>query len=308
MRTATEDSLRILFSTGEVSGDIAAAALAAALRRACPGADLVGVGGPRLAHAGMRLLFNTNHLGSVGITEPLNAVPGSLKALRRIRRSVRESPPSAAILVGHDVFNMVLARWLRKKGVLTLAYFPPQVWLWRAVARRIGSLYDHVLTSFREEHEVYARAGAKVHFVGHFLLDEVGAVSPAARDAARAALGIPPGGRVIGVFPGSRSHEIRSIGPVLLDAAMRLHARRPELRFVLPVADPCNETDVRRLLDSRARPLPVLLTRDGRGSLAACDLAMLCSGTVTLEAALQKIAILLIVVDNQDDTAFGGLL
>jgi lipid-A-disaccharide synthase len=281
---------RILFSAGEVSGDLAGAALAEALRATGPDLELIGVGGDRMRAAGVDLLLNSNHLGSVGITEPLATTPGVWRAFQVIRRSVLERPPDAAVLIGQEVFNMLLARWLRTRGVRTFAYFPPQVWLWQALARPIARCYDCILTCFPDEHRVYEGAGGPpTRFVGHYLLDQVQLVTTERQSQARRSLGLSPRDRVVGVFPGSRRDEVEKVGPAMLDAVRRLAADQPTPRFVLPIADPFLEPCLREMVSSRRLEGTVSLVTNSRDVLAACDVALLCSGTVTLEAAIMGV-------------------
>ena len=283
----------ILVSTGEVSGDVIGARLAEELRELSPGIQLTGVGGGRMKRAGVEILFDTNHLGSVGITEPLATIPGIVRSFTRVHRHVLRKPPQAAVLIGHDMFNILLARWLRSRRVPTVAYFPPQVWVWRAGARPIAASYDLVLTSFREEHDVYRQAGASVVFVGHYLRD-LPEVSPEMRRTARESLRLEPQGRVIGLFPGSRHHEVRALGPILLDTAKRMLARDASLKFILPVADPSLADRLRGMVTSRALAGHVELLADSRSAMSASDVVLLCSGTATLEAALMGIPMVIV--------------
>ena len=130
--------LRILISTGEVSGDVAGALVADEIGRRFPEARLFGLGGRRLAEAGVEILRETNHLGSVGLTETFGAIPAFAGAFRSILAEVRRSRPRAALLVGNDLFNCLLSRRLRRAGVRTFVWFPPQVWLWRSQAKPIA--------------------------------------------------------------------------------------------------------------------------------------------------------------------------
>ena len=298
----------MLFSTGEVSGDVIGALLARELKANCPALRLWGVGGGRMRAAGVKILVDGNPLGSAGITEPLKTLPGVFKSFASILAGVHRERPDAAVLIGHEVFNLILSRWLRRQGILTIAYFPPQIWIWRKAAPLIAGCYDYILTSFMEEDAVYRRAGGRTIFVGHYLLDLLQEVSPEEKSAARQALGLKQQHKIIGILPGSRRQEVTMLGPVFLDTVVQMVTRDPSLRFVLPVADPCLEESITRMIRHRRLEQSVLLNRDSQKSLAASDLVILCSGTATLEAALMKLPMVIVYRVSRITIAFVRLL
>jgi lipid-A-disaccharide synthase len=287
---------RILISAGEVSGDVVGARLARALHRAEPDAHLFGIGGDRMASAGVQVLFRTNHLGTVGVTEAMSTLPSLLRAFRLLRRAVRESRPHAAVLIANDVFNVVLGRWLRGQGVRTIAYFPPQVWVWRAVARWIAPSFDLILASFPEELTVYrsVRPSPRVEFVGHYVADELAPVTPAARAEARAGCGFEGPGRVVALLPGSRGHEVRLLAPVLVEAAALMLARDPALRFVMPVAEPALAGCIEGVMAAMRMTDRVRLTRDSHAAMRAADVVLTASGTASLEAAALAVPMVIV--------------
>lgn len=277
--------MRILLSAGEVSGDVAGARLAHELRGRRGSVELFGLGGPRMAAAGVEVLRDTNALGTVGISESFRVVPGLLRAFGALRARVAAAPPDAAVLIANDVFHVALGRWLRARGVPTLSYFPPQVWIWRSLARAFAPSFDEVLTSFPDEERVWRGAGASTTFVGHYLGDLLRPATEEERRAARAGFGLD-GGPVVAILPGSRKQEVRRLAPVLLEAARLLRERDGRLRFLLPLADarfaPALAAEVsRRGLDGAVLPAP-----GSHDALRAADLALLASGTASLEAAL----------------------
>ncbi len=156
-----------------------------------------------------------------------------------MRREVRRARPDVAILVANDLFNVVLGRWLRARGIPTLAVFPPQVWIWRAAARVFSGSWDVVAASFPDEQRVYSRHVRTV-FIGHYLADRLARATPAEREAARASLDAPAAA-VVGLFPGSRVHELEILTPLLLDAAALLLKSDPSMRFVMAIAERADE-------------------------------------------------------------------
>lgn len=277
--------MRILLSAGEVSGDVAGSRLVRALRARRSDLSFFGLGGPRMAEAGVELLRSTNALGTVGISESFRVVPGLVRAFASLRRRVAGSPPDAAVLIANDVFHVVLGRWLRARGVPTLSYFPPQVWIWRSLARVFAPSFDEILTSFPDEERVWRAAGASTTFVGHYLGDVLRPATEEERRHARRALGLPAG-PLVAILPGSRELEVRRLTPVLLDAARLLHERNGRIRFILPVADSAFAPRIEAEVARRGLGGVLGTTSSGHDALRAADLAILASGTASLEAAL----------------------
>jgi lipid-A-disaccharide synthase len=292
----------ILFSAGEVSGDIVGAQLARALLRRAPSARLYGLGGPRMAEAGVVLTDPVTQVGVVGLTEVVAAVPEALRATRRVRAQVRREPPDVAVLIGNDLFNAWLGRWLRRRGVPTVAFFPPQVWVWESVLRPLARGISRVLAAFPDEARAYQLAGVPTTFVGHHLADALVEATPEVRAAARRALQLDAAAPVLALLPGSRGHEVRRIAPVLLEAARTLRRGLPGLRVVVAAADGF-EAALRREL--AAGDADVLVTRDSHTALAAADAAACCSGTATLEAAL--IGVPMVVVYRTSWTTYAAI-
>ena len=300
--------MRILISTGEVSGDIAGGLVAKSLLVRAPGAELFGIGGSRLAAAGVEILRQTNHLGCVGFTETFSAIPALAGAFRGLSRAVLERRPQAALLIGNDLFNCLLARWLRRAGVRTVCYFPPQVWLWRSLARPIGASYDAVLTSFPEEDAVYRARGARAHFVGHYLCDRLPALDAATRAAARAGFGLGAAETVVALLPGSRTIEVRELGPILIAAAAQLLAGDPGLRFLLPLAEPRFAAEIEALVARHPFAGRLTIVADSQRAFAAADLALMASGTASLEATLLGVPMVLLYRLSRVTMAAVGLI
>lgn len=287
--------LRLLVATGEVSGDVVGARLASEIRARRPDVAMWGIGGPRLAAAGVEIACETNHLGTVGVSEAFATATPLLRAFARVRRRVLRERPAAAILIGNDVFNVLLARWLKRHGVRTVSYFPPQVWIWRSLARPIARSFDALLACFPEEHAVYERAGGRVSFVGHYLGDALTAVTPDQRSAARDRLGLPQAGSTVALLPGSRTHEVEILAPILLDGARELLAKDPTVRFALPVAEPLFRESLLAAVAARGlAPYVSLVDGDSHAVMRAADLVILASGTASLEAALLGVPMVIV--------------
>lgn len=281
-------TMRIFVSSGEVSGDLGGAWLIRQLRRDCPEAQFFGLGGERMRDAGVDVDVLTNHLGTVGVTEVLRHLVPLIRLGLGIRRRIQVDRPDVAILIANDVFNIALARLFKRRNIPTVAYFPPQVWIWGTVLRWVAKGFDLVLTSFPEEQVAYGsiRDGLRSIFVGHYLAETLATPSPDERRSARSRLGLPENERVVALMPGSRAHEVRTLAPVLLGAARLLSGRDATLRFVVPVAEPGLRLTIERAVARAGLGTSIALTTHSHDAMRASDLALVCSGTSTLEAAL----------------------
>lgn len=286
--------MKVFISAGEVSGDFVGALVAEAIFARRPDSKIYGVGGGRMEAAGVSIDFGTNHLGTVGITEPISAFPALARTLRRIRLRIRTDRPAVALLIGNDVFNVLLGRWLRSKGIPTVSYLPPQTWIWRSLARPISGSFDEILTSFPAEEKTYSETGACTSFVGHYLADILRRPSGEEKARARSRLGLAHSRIVVGLLPGSRLQEVRPLSPVMLEAARLLHAEEAALSFVLPVADPVYRPFLESEIERRGLAYCVSLTEDSHAAMRASDLLVVASGTATLEAALLGVPMVIV--------------
>lgn len=282
---------------GESSGDLLGASLIASLRARYPDAAFAGVGGPRMAAAGMEIWHPAERLSVMGLVEVLRHLPG-LMALRRdvYKRTLQQKPD---VFIGIDApdFNLGLEHRLKRHGVRTAHYVSPSVWAWREQrVEKIGRSADRVLCLFPMEPAIYARHGVDARFVGHPLADMFSITPDQA--AARRDLGLPPGVPVLAMLPGSRLGEIRRLGPDFLAAAALLKRDLPALQIVAPMATAACRTAFEQLLRapglaslgpelSALAPVHII---DGRAHAAmiAADAVLLASGTAALEAMLAK--------------------
>jgi len=277
-------SLHVMMLAGEASGDAHAAEVVERLRALSPGIRISGMGSERMKAAGVDLFFDSASIAVVGIVEVLRHWGEIRQAMRRVEQQLEQQRPDLLVLVDYPEFNLKMARHAKALGIPVVFYISPQVWAWRPKRiHRIGASIDHMAVLFRFEETFYRKAGIPVTWVGHPLVDKVRSEVPP--DDEKARLGIASGQRVVGLFPGSRRSEIQRLLPLLLDTAERLHRRRPELHFLLPVAETLDFDAIER--QCAARKLPLTLTRDRLYDvIPVCDAIASCSGTVTLEIAL----------------------
>jgi lipid-A-disaccharide synthase len=273
---------RLLVVSGEPSGELYAALLVRRLRELRPGLDVFGLGGDRLQAEGATLLAHVRDLAVVGLLEVLSHLRQLRAVFRRVLDEADRDPPAAAVLVDYPDFNMRLARELHRRGIPVVYYVSPQVWAWRSGRMRaLRETVARMLVIFPFEEALYRDAGVPVEFVGHPLVD---LDPPEGRADFLGRHGVSPERDVIAVLPGSRPKEIAHNLPGLAGAIASLHAWRPELEFLLPLAPAIEPA----LLEPHLRALPVRLVPQGnaRNVLAACQAAIVASGTATVEAAL----------------------
>jgi lipid-A-disaccharide synthase len=281
MQSSTR-SPRILIITGEASGDLHGANLAAALRAKAPELSILGVGGPRMQAAGVELVQSLGHLNVIGIVGP-SAVRALARRVLAIRRMLRRDPLDLVVLIDNPGLNFHFARVAKQAGLRVVYYIAPQLWAWRPRRMRwIQRRVDHVMVILPFEAELYRSAGVPCTFVGHPLLDEVAPSYD--RDRLRAAYGIPRDACVIGLLPGSRTGEVQGLLPVFLGAA-RLLQRDRAVRLILAVAETVEQETIKRMCDEAGLDVR-LVPQDPNGVMAASDLLFIASGTATLQAAI----------------------
>ena len=275
----------ILISAGEASSDMYAARLATALR-ARTGARLFGMGGKRMAEAGVELIADYHQVAVVGISEVLHKIPTVVGVQRKIATEAVRRQAALAILVDSPGTHLGVARRLKNNGIHVGYFIGPQVWAWRpGRVRVVKRLVERMVVIFPFEEEIYREAGVPVNFVGHPLVDVVRASMSRAEFAAR--YGLDAGRPIVTLLPGSRRSEIERHYPLIMEACERLSREaqnRDAIQFVLAAAPALG----RELFAPYERP-GVSVTRVESATydaLAAADCAIVASGTATVEAAL----------------------
>lgn len=274
-----------MLSVGEASGDLHGATLCRALRALEPDVRLVGMGGGRMAAAGVEVILDPTAHAAVGTSEALGRIPSLYRAYRLMGQRLRDERPRALVLIDFPEFNLRLARRARRAGVPVVYFVPPQLWAWRrGRVRQMAQRVSQVLAVFPFEAALYEHHHIPVEFVGHPLLD----VLPLdlARDEARRRIQADPGHSLIGLLPGSRREEIARLLPPMLDAARRLAAADGRRRFVLGLAPTVPREQVQAHLRAAGGPPIELLSGHTYELMVAADVLLIASGTATLEAAL----------------------
>ncbi|MFL6608169.1 MAG: lipid-A-disaccharide synthase [Pseudomonas sp.] len=278
-------NLRIALVAGEASGDILGAGLMRALKAQHPAVEFIGVGGPLMQAEGLESYFPMERLSVMGLVEVLGRLRELLARRKKLIQTLIEEKPDVFIGIDAPDFTLNIELKLRQAGIKTVHYVSPSVWAWRQKrVLKIREGCDLMLTLLPFEARFYEEKGVPVRFVGHTLADTI--PLEADRTAARQALNLPEG-PLVALMPGSRGGEVSRLGGLFFDAAERLRAMRPGVRFVLPCASPQRRVQLEALLAGRDLPV-TLLDGQSHQALAACDAVLIASGTATLEALLYK--------------------
>jgi lipid-A-disaccharide synthase len=274
---------------GEASGDLLGAALIRALKARWPALEFEGIAGPKMEAEGAVSLYPMEKLAVRGYVEVLRSLKDILAIRRGLARRLLARKPGLFIGVDAPDFNLGLEARLKAAGVPTVHYVSPSIWAWRPERiRTIGRSVDRMLVMFPFEEAIYREAGIAVDYVGHPLADAMPLVPD--RAEARAQLRLPASAVPVALLPGSRVSELELHADLVIETARRLAAARPELRFFVPLATrETRELFERRLYEREARELPItVLFGHARLALQAAEVALVASGTATLEAALAR--------------------
>lgn len=288
---------RLGLIAGEPSGDFIAAQALAGLKQVDPLVRPEGIGGPHLAAQGLDIWHPMHALSVFGYVDAFKRLPSLFGIYRDVKNRWLTEPPAVFLGVDAPDFNLRLEHRLRKAGVPTVHFVGPSIWAWRYERiHYIRQAVSHMLVLFPFEEAIYKKEGIPVTYVGHPMADAI-ALEPD-QQAARTRLGLDQQARIIAVLPGSRASEINMIAPRFLQAAQRLQKQDPSLQFVVPMVNEQREREFRVFLNKfPVDHLQIVLAKTPVNAAAdpiawsvleACDIALVASGTATLEAALFK--------------------
>ena len=274
---------------GEASGDLLGAHLIAALKARRAELVFSGIGGPKMLAQGFDSHVPMEKLAVRGYAEVLRHYREITDIRRRLGGRLLSERPAAFIGVDSSDFNLDLERRLKESGIPAIHYVSPAIWAWRGWRlRRIARSVTHLLAMFPFEPALYEKAGVPVTYVGHPLADVI-PLNPD-KALARAELRLPSSSRVIALLPGSRRSELHYMADLFVLTARRLLQDLPNAHFVCPTASrTTRELFEAALRRHEARDLPLtLLFGHSHEALAAAEIALVASGTATLETALFK--------------------
>lgn len=296
----------VLIVAGEASGDMHGAMLVQSIKSIDPEVHFWGIGGPRMRDAGVNTVFDAGRLAVVGISEVLTHIRQIINAQNLMRSLMEEKKPDLLILIDYPDFNLLLAAKAKRLNLPVLYYISPQVWAWRAGrVKKIKRLVQRMIVILPFEVEFYRRHDMKVDFVGHPLLDVV--KPKMARKDFLKSVRLDDNVPIIGLFPGSRSHEVKRLLPCIIDAARILNRKIPGVRFLLPLAPAIDKSWVKGILEPENVDIRIL---DGHAydAMSVSRAIIAASGTVTLEAAIIGVPMVIIYKVSSLTYIIGRLL
>jgi lipid-A-disaccharide synthase len=289
----------IFISAGEASGELYGALLAASLqRRVAQKGETVklwGMGGPRMAAAGVEIVVRSEDMAVMGFTEIVRHLPRIHGEFRKLKRTIRARRPTVAVLIDFPEIHFRLAKEFHRLGVPVIYFVSPQLWAWKQHRiRLVREFVQRMLVIFPFEEKFYRDRGVEAEFVGHPLAD----LPPPTitREQFAAENGLDPARTWIGLLPGSRLKEIESNLPEMLEAARSLLTPNPvradpgeTYEFLIPLAptlDTARRKVIERMVEKLGSQLPIRFVDDARAALFHARASVVASGTATVEAAL----------------------
>ena len=289
---APRDFKLVAIVAGEASGDLHGSNLVEAMKRLDPGIVFCGIGGKKMERAGVKILTSSSDMAVVGLTEALYRLQTIARASRKLKSILKTNRPDLIILIDYPDFNIHIARTAKRLHIPVLYYISPQVWAWRkGRVRKIARRVDYMAVILPFEDAFYRHRGMKVDYVGHPLMDTCPQVVDQEQIISR--LGLNRGYPVVGLLPGSRKEEIRNLLPVMVKAGEILIRHYPGIRFLLPLAQTIDPEFIQPFIDDT--PLDIrVIKEDIYEVLSACNLALVASGTATLQTAIMGVPMVVV--------------
>ena len=293
MNASVTSAHKVMIVAGEASGDLHGALLVREMLAIKPSLHFYGIGGNKMQEAGVKLLAHAADIAVVGATEVISKIGTFIKVIRKVSRSMDQLNPDLIILIDFPDFNLnIVARAARKRNIKVFYYISPQVWAWRqGRIEQIKKLVTRMAVILPFEVDVYARRGFAVDYVGHPLMETVHPTL--SKEEARNVFGLAGDRTTVGLLPGSRHSEISRLMPVMMRAAKLISQKKPDVQFILPLADTLTEESIRRITDPFGIPVKIV-SGHTYDVIACCDLAIVTSGTATLETGLLGVPMIII--------------
>ncbi len=282
----------VLIVAGEASADLHGSNLVRAVKEWDPTVSFYGIGGKQMEEAGVKILIPASDMAVVGLTEVFFKLPKILKAHRTLKNLLKNSPPDLLIPIDYPGFNIHMAGVAKRYKVPVLYYISPQVWAWRTGrVKKIAKRVDRMAVILPFEERFYRERGVDVEYVGHPLLDSI--PQHLDKNEIIRQMGLENAYPVLGLLPGSRNEEIANHLPVMIKAVEILSSHYPHLKGLLPVAPTIHPELVQSFLKQSPAEIGIS-QRAIYDTLTACDLALVASGTATVETAILGIPMVLV--------------
>ncbi|MDC9728607.1 MAG: lipid-A-disaccharide synthase [Methyloprofundus sp.] len=285
-----EISKRVMLVAGESSGDHHAANLFLELKKRDPKVQGIGMGGKKMAQAGIEIHYDSSNIGVIGVVEVIKRYGEIKHALNEMKQLLLDQRPDLLICVDYKEFNFKLAGFAKKNGIKVLFYVSPQIWAWRpGRVVKYGKVIDMMAVIFPFEVPFYEKENVPVRYVGHPSVDKVRAQRSVAEDLAL--YDLQADAPIIGILPGSRTDEINRMLPIMLKAAEVIQQAKPNVQFVLPQADSVSDELLQNSFQHSNIKVQAI-NNQFYDVVQCCDAVMTVSGTATLEIALLEVPML----------------
>jgi lipid-A-disaccharide synthase len=314
----------VMIITGESSGELYGSLLAQALKNRYPDLQILGVGGERMQMAGVELISGIS--GAFGIAELLSALKDLKAAFKKTTEAIKKFMPSVLVLIDYPDFNLKVAEFAKTLGIKILYYVSPQVWAWRkGRVRKIARLIERMAVVLPFEEEIYRKAGVPCEFVGHPIVEEIeavlrsvdpflppfsewGTIDSGLRASSKTSLGLNAHLPLLSLLPGSRSHELKRLLPVMIEVIRRCTKEFTEYQFCVPLAPNTDDGKYSPYLDTLKQEGAVIKKGESIRALASSDMAVIASGTATLQAAFLEVPMVVIYKLSSTSYLLGRLL
>ncbi len=273
---------------GEASGDTLGADLIQSLKHHYPNAQFIGIAGPKMLTQGCQTLAPMETLSVMGVSEIIKHLPALLTLRHKVIRYFLDNPPDVFIGIDAPEFNLTIEERLKKAGIKTVHYVSPSVWAWRkGRVKKIKRAVDLLLTLFPFENHFYEAHQVPVKCVGHSLADHISLDNT--KENARQTLGLADG-QYIALLSGSRRQELALLTPLFLQAAEICHQEFPDTQFLMSAANDDRYQQLTSFIEQypKLKAITHIVKGQTQTVIAASDVVLAASGTVTLETLLVK--------------------
>jgi lipid-A-disaccharide synthase len=271
--------MKLFLSAGEPSGDLHGANLIRAILSRQPHTEITALGGSRMREAGAKILYPLTELAVMGLNGIFTALPKFFEVGNYTIQHIRKTKPDAVVMIDYPGFHLALAKRLREYGVPTYFFVPPQIWAWKQWrVRTVRKCFDCVLTALPFEDEWFRERHVNTHYIGHPYFDEL---SRQYLDPAFLAAECAKPGTRIAILPGSRNREVAANTEMMFSAARKIHAARPDTRFLVAAFNEKQANSVRAVLPAGV-PIDVHVGRTPE-IIELAETCVAVSGSVGLE-------------------------
>ncbi|NWF97620.1 MAG: lipid-A-disaccharide synthase [Nitrospirae bacterium] len=303
----------VMIIAGESSGELYGSLLAKELIKKSDNIQLIGIGGERMKETGVELISSISD--AFGLTEALKSLKKLKRAYNNSLSTIKTRKPDVLVLIDYPDFNLKLAKEAKKLGIKILYYVSPQVWAWRrGRVRKIAELVDMIAVILPFEEKIYKDAGVRCEFVGHPVMEEIEEVSnlyfeknqslsfsidAGFRNFFKTSIGARTDSQLIALLPGSRPHELEKLLPLMIDIVKKFKSdtnifSKSKFQFCMPLAPNVDENRYSILLDELKNEGVLISKGNSVKVLASSDIAVVASGTATLQTALLEVPMIVV--------------